>query len=613
MKVNTLSLLLKDIAAVNSYIQEAKKKLEGFKVTVEMVDAKIASLQPLANPSLVKSSSTAQANLEHTKYLLTEIKLFDSSYASLVKYIKKSTEEKTTKHLLSIYKELKAIENLKGATPAITEKLATLKSAFSILVFTLVDSLVEIIKKDGPAEYLKIAKIVDKEEPLGTRYKEKTLETFLDSIERKFRETVEEKEGAPGAEKLQFVIEDVKALKTTEELALPERHRIFSFGAIHYHRALYEYLEKHCDNFDPSESIGILMWTRHYYSEMKKLGKAPGALGPPLFAGKEKHLVERYIAAAKEKLTAWISNIAQKEAARFRERKKAPDLDKDNKFISVGFMDLLHIIKQQVTPIYEHDQIFREITKHVLWCVGEFKNTLAAAMESELELVHKDKAQSGFEEYLIAMGNSGLKFMECLKDLPFYANTSLQAIGGVFYECFLFANSVLIKNIFFVIKKALKKVFTKDWAVEPVADTIISTFKDYIADYKEIMIDHFFYVFVAGLFQQLGTSYVDRVCKKNSVFLKEHIELLNTEKKKYSYFFWKYLPKDVLSTNMRYFDLFIAVASTENLSLCVSETKTFASLFPKEGAQRIRCILKKMPGGGKEYAEEVLKRANITE
>lgn len=612
MRTDSLALLLKETNALDSSVQEAKKQLARAKMAVEEAHAKVSELVPLNHLELVKTTSLAQTNLEHTRELLKEIKLFDTKYAALTKYIKKSTDEKSTKHLLSIYKTLAEIEDLKETTPAISEKISALFEAFNGLLFTLVDAMAEIVQSKPLGEFLKIVKVVEREEQKGHGHRERMFETFLESIERKFRESLGDASTALiSAGSLEFIVEDLKNLKKTESAGLPEKYRVFTFAAIHYHRALYEYLDTHSESFDPNEAVGILLWTKHYYAAMKKLGKTPGSLGPELFAGKEAQLTERYVAAAEEKLSQWIDNLAQTEAKRFHEKKKAPDLDSANKFISIGFMDLLHIIKQQLEPIHEHEEIFKRISKHVLKCTEDFRHTLTSTVEAELALVLQDKSQSGFEEYTIAVGNSGLKFMDCLQSLSFYHHSTIQAIGGVFYACFLSANAALAKNIFFVLKPAVRHLFTKKWMDEPVADTIISTLRDYLADYKETMLEYSFTLFAGLLLQDLGHVYVDRACKKHAVFLREHLQLLHTDRKKYHHFFGKFLSRDLLTENFRYFDQFIALASTDNRSLCVTEVKAFVKAFPKDPKERVRTILKKMPGGGKEFATEVLSKAGI--
>ncbi|KAI5191866.1 exocyst complex component 3 [Nematocida sp. AWRm77] len=612
MRKDALFLLLRETESLENRIQETKKNIEKAKISVETAQEKLSSLPALKDMELVKSAATAQENLERIAHLMGEIKLFDTKYSTLSKYIKKSTDEKTTKYLLSLYKAVKDIEGLKDATPSITEKVTGLADAFNILLFTLVDELVAVVRTKPLTEFLKIVKIVDREEQSTSGYREKMFETFLESIERKFREHLGEGSSALiTAASLEFILEDIRALKKTESAGLPEKYKVFSFAAVHYHRALYEYLNTHADSFDPNEAMGILLWVKHYYNTMKKLGKPQGSLGPVLFSGKEAGLTEKYVKAAEEKLTQWIDNLAQAEAKRFHEKKKAPDLDSSNKFISIGFMDLLHIIKQQIEPVYEHEEIFKRISKHILKCVENFRHVLTSAVEKDLLLVLQDKSQSGFEEYTIAVGNSGLKFMDCLQSLPCYQHSTVQAIGGVFYACFLSANAALSKNILFVLKPALKCLFTKKWIEEPASETIVSTLKDYLTDYKETMVEYSFTLFCGLLLQSLGQAYVDRMCKKHAVFLKEHLKILSSDRKKYHTFFSTYLSRDMLAENLRYFDLFLSVVTTDNLSLCTSELKAFHTAFPKESKERVKTILKRMPGGGKTFAAEVLSRAGM--
>ncbi|OAG30118.1 hypothetical protein NEDG_01701 [Nematocida displodere] len=609
---NTLLLLMKEMDNIAGNSKEAEEKIGEVKEAIEDAHAKLSLLKPLKHESLVHLSATAQSNLEQTKKLLAEIKVFDTTYTSLSAQIERSTKEVSTKSLLTLYKQIRRIESLEQTSPPITEKVVSLTKSFSILLFTLIDNIPDIIRTQSVVGFLKIAKVVEKQDLRVSSHRDKMFEVFLESIERKFREKLDDTpKSVLSPTTLDFIISDAKSIFLTEDTGLPPRYKIFSFAAIHYHRALYDYLDGHAESFDPNEALLILLWTKTYYKAMKALGKPKSTLGPVLFADKEPALISRYITAANEKLSTWIANLGKMESKRFKERKKAPDLDSSNKFISIGFMDLLHIIRQQLEPIYEHEEIFKQVSEHVKTYTENFKDTLVETINSELALVLKDKAKSGFEEYSIAIGNSGLKFMDCLQSLPFYAHSSIQAIGDVFYDCFLASNVALTKNILYVAHPALKHLFTSAWTSEPVSDTLIATLKDYLTDYKETMIDYAFTLFVSSLIIQVSTTYVDRLCKKHSVFRKEHLSLLAADKKKYQTFFSAYISKDTLRNNFSYFDFLIRLTTTDNLIITVSEVSAFYKAFPEEPSDRIKTILRKMPGGSKDFASEVLKRAEI--
>ncbi|KAI5185982.1 exocyst complex component 3 [Nematocida homosporus] len=611
MAKETLTALATEIEAIQAALKDAKISLSTAKEDLDGLHLKVSSLPPLKHADLVRSSSTAQTNLERTRDLLTKIKSFDSVYDKLHKQIRTATDSKSSRYLLSIHSALKELTGLRENLPSISEKVATLNEAFNILLFTLVDSLPEVIKKDTVTAYLKITKIIDYEDSHTHTHRERLFETFLESIERQFREIPTSESAVLSYTSFEFITQHVTLLKPTETLNLPDRYKIFSFAAIHYHRALYEFLDAHSDSFDPNESIAILLWTQTYYDQMRQLGKSKGSLGPVLFAGKEAFLINRYIQVAKEKLSSWIANLAQMECTRFAERKKAPDLDSTNKFISIGFMDLHHIIKRQLEPISTHPEIFNSIAQHILLAIQDFKTALIATIQSELALVLEDKAKSGFEEYCIAIGNSGLKFMDCLHTLSFYTDPTIQKIGQAFYDCFLFTIQALIKNVSFVLKPASQHLFTKSWAAEPVAATFIATFKDYLADYQETMISYAFSQFTSALISTITHTYLDRLAKKHAYFPKEYLAILSADKKELYHFFSPYLSKDALKNNFLLFDFVIRIASTDNLSLCISEVKTFHKTFPKEPKSTLKTILKKMPGGSKDFASEVLKRADI--
>ncbi|KAI5189449.1 exocyst complex component 3 [Nematocida minor] len=630
MERDTLHALIRETQFFQESINSIKKNVDTAKTSVSTISLSISSLSRIKNDSLVRSSSTAHINMEYTRKLLSKVKHFGAKYSRLLDEIKASTESVSTGSLLSIYKEIKEMIGLRNSTPEITEKISVLESHFEILVLTLIDSLPEIIKKDGVISYMKIAKVSINEgghiKNMNGRKelfsgvcdnslitcnldRSRIFEVFLGSIERRFNEHfAPEHNKMIKTDALSFILEDLVLLKETDDLDIPSNYKIFSFSCIQYHRLLYENLDKNSNTFDPNEAIGILLWSKKYYAQMEEMEKPKRVLGPVLFSGREKDLVDKYVKAAEDKLSEWISNLAHMESKRFKERKKAPDLDSENKFISIGFMDLLHIIRQQLEPIYTHPEIFRKVSLHILSCVKNFKKTLTDTIIEELDAVLKDKAHNGFEEYCIALSNSGLKFMDCLHSLSFYSDKNMQLISEVFYECMVSANDALARNISSVIEPAVDNIFTEKWIEEPVTQSIISTYSDYLADYQESMIDYSFTFFVSSLLERTVQMYFDKLCKKRSIFTKDHFSILATDRKKYREFFSKYLAKSVLKEMLKPMDYFISITSSDNVSLCVSEVKMYLKECPHETKERLSRVLRKMPGGNREFSKEVMNR-----
>ncbi|KAI5136020.1 exocyst complex component 3 [Nematocida ausubeli] len=633
MQRGPLQSLIKETETIKNALSKIKTHMSQAKESFQSIGEDLSSLETFKNDSLVRTSSTVHMNIEQTRRLLREVKVFSTKYAQLMKEMKKCTESISTESLLTIYTEIKGMIGLKSTTAEISEKVSTLEKHFEILILTIIDSLPEIVEKDGAISYMKIVKVSLNESSACEKSaknllgllssgverassssrldcsldRNRVFEVFLDSVSRRFTEHLHV-DSLIGTDDLSFVLNDLKALKKTEQLAIPSKYKIFSFASIQYHRMLYEYLENNTNKFDPNESIGILLWCKHYYAEMENLGRMKSSLGPVLFSGKEGALVDKYVHVAENKLSEWIGNLAKMESKRFRERKKAPDLDSDNKFISIGFMDLLHIIRQQLDPMYAHPVIFKRVSTHILQCVKKFKEVLMLAVVEELDLVLKDKAHNGFEEYCIALSNSGLKFMDCLHTLPFYNDPNIQSISEVFYDCMVASNDALIRNILFVVSPASECIFTEKWISEPATQTIITTYNDYLSDYKESMIDYSFALFVTTLLNNTIDMYFDKLVKKRAVFRKEHLSIVATDRKRYREFFSNYLSKNALKETLKRMDYFISITSSDNISVCTSEVKLYLKEFPEEPKDRLIKVLRKMPGGSKDFSKEVMDR-----
>ncbi|KAH9387517.1 uncharacterized protein NEMAJ01_2413, partial [Nematocida major] len=69
--------------------------------------------------------------------------------------------------------------------------------------------------------------------------------------------------------------------------------------------------------------------------------------------------------------------------------------------------------------------------------------------------------------------------------------------------------------------------------------------------------------------------------------------------------------KNSLKSILRKLDCFIAITSSDNVSICAAEVALYVKEYPEDSRERLAKILRRMPGGGKEFSAEVMGRVQI--
>lgn len=640
--------------------EQIKGEAAKYKEGMQCIREAGKGLKKMEAYKLVKLAAKSHMNLEKTRRTYEKIKYFNAKADELEAWMKASQDQRTTQALLQIYEGILGVEEVRlemeetmgeGLAAEIKKRDEKLRSLFDLLFFTLVDDLPGMIGRDDVLGAIKMLKVVQKEEARDktaeavaksgesterdrreyhemykryekrppSKYRERMYEALIGSIGGKFKRAIEgdsrfandtEQSGEYlSSAHLNFVLEDLKAIAKTRDIGIPRDLELFDFMCIHYHRNLYESLEEKAPQMDPNEALSLMAWTNSYYERMgEEFGKSAGSLGPRLFHGREKEMIQKYISTAKEKLQKWIRNLTEIEAERFVQRTRAPDLDPENRFISVGFMDLLHIIKQQIEPVTFHEELFADIVGGIMENVEVFKKSMFKVMDKELSLVNKDKGSSGFEEYCIAMGNSGLKFMDCLSELPFYGNPRIQELGGAFFEFLDKSTECLVLVVLETVKPVTKNLFREKWYKEPIVETAVATFKDYAEDYRVSMVEYAFETFVQSLFESFVLKYLERVVGKKSVFKAEAISRIVSDKRALAKFFGKFLSPGQTDSAFRPVDFVVSIINCDNPNLTVLEVNSLLSAYPETTPEFVKKLLSRKAGASSDEVGRIIKK-----
>lgn len=257
-------------------------------------------------------------------------------------------------------------------------------------------------------------------------------------------------------------------------------------------------------------------------------------------------LKSRYSVIMKNKIAIWIENITAAELKSLKSRDVS--LDEEENFISTNFINLLKIVKEVLEPVTFDRGLYLSVLANVIANVKHFKSTICDALQSEYSK-NLTNTISGFEEYCICIGNSGLKLTQYVTSISEYNQeeaenqSGLVELGEVFISLTKFSNSLLSKFVVFTLKPATKKLFTNLYYedVQDVMNAFKATITDFLDDYRQSMDPYVFVTFLVDLVEQITNAFFNQMIKKKSLlyntlpgFIEKNEKALNRTIKKYS-------------------------------------------------------------------------------
>lgn len=225
---------------------------------------------------------------------------------------------------------------------------------------------------------------------------------------------------------------------------------------------------------------------------------------------REKDLVDCYVKSCAERINEWFSRIRERIITNFIIRNTEPGTDEESKFVSIDFINLFELIKNQIEPVVFKGSIWKKIVSII---VGELKNMgIEHVIEKELDGAVKLKSKPGYEEYVIMISNSCFKVAQCLDDAEWancYGNNTLKT---GFFEIFKFCDGILGEFIIKTCVPVTSKIFSPGHNITKM----IATIEDFLTDYSTRMVDYTFYDTVLILVEKITRVYFKQMVKKES-------------------------------------------------------------------------------------------------
>lgn len=303
----------------------------------------------------------------------------------------------------------------------------------------------------------------------------------------------------------------------------------------------------------------------------------------------EDKFVEIYITNVTNTFFTYIENIKNKEIEMFMLRDAAPILDEDNKYVSENVITLLCLIKEQLDPIAFNKRIFVCVSGMIVKFSKTFTKEITKVMNKEYELCSKNKGKLGFEEYVIMVGNSGLKITQYVTTLPQSQNDELKELSELFLNLTKSSNQILSSFIINTCKAALDQVFTDNWYNEDTTRVLILTLEDFISDYNSVMSSFMYFLFIDDLVNELINSYIKQLLRNRAKIYEDAGYRLLKDCEKLHCLFKKYNSDSSFSSLVKIAPLL----GKCGIEIFVVELKSLLMMKPDVKRDVIKSIVKK--------------------
>ena len=396
--------------------------------------------------------------------------------------------------------------------------------------------------------------------------------------------------------RLGFIFDDLAVLYDSPSLSF------FSFDDFlaEYHKNLKEIIDKTLGRLEAAEILALIEMKTRYYNEIEaKYNKVGEMVGSPLVQN-ESALLEKYTAAASNKLKTWIENTAALEIDKFNSRDTNFGKDEDGKLVSTGFINLLQIIKGQLDPIAFNKRVLLHIAETVRVYSGTFRDSILAAVKKDFELACQNKAKGGFEDYCIIFGNSGLKLTQYISTLPQCQNPEIKELGSIFISILRGCNQFLAEFVISTCAPVLSKVYTAEWESEDTVDVLEITIEDFLSDYQQVMTTFSFRTFILEICKSFANAYIRRCGKKNIVIDGKTTALLQRDCDRIKRLLSQYVEEENVAEGLSLLTRFIPMVKSHNDELMKLELKA----LKKAGADLDFRLIKNLINHRSDLTEE---------
>lgn len=520
----------------------------------------------ISNFNFIKLVSRTHANFQQTRAIYDQFKVLDEQIERVSELLKIDMESEKLENLLLIYCRLaqlvtfrdNTLEMVKNSSSSLLyqlkryfKKLDDLSETFDSFYWNLPAKLEVLALEDGRSgDIVKIALVLSK---MADSNRSRFFEIIDNSVTQKFKniKISSSIDLDQILDEISFYSADLEVIRDKLTPRFPPSLGLLDFYLLAYHRNIHRIIsqlfstlakkKEQSQQQQPTSQSGLtagqilslLGWVKTYHETLEnQFGIASDELEPHLLDDREPKLISDYVKLSKKKITEWIGNLLQSESKYFMERKALPDADGEDRYFTPATVDLFQIVKQHIdmASSVSSGRLLSDIVSECVNNISNFQKGLVKLLEQE-SFKYFEKPEAAvpyFEDYLIMMGNSSLRWIENMHNLiglmddllkPEFlgsAQKQLKTASDGFLNIAKTATKVLVDIISAAIKLCLNQLFSLEWYNESVIETIVATFEDFFTDYQSHAEEFLMVKLIADVLERTVIVYIEAMRGRNS-------------------------------------------------------------------------------------------------
>ena len=382
-------------------------------------------------------------------------------------------------------------------------------------------------------------------------YKEKFLKAIemsaqqsFDNAEQKFLEDPDKLDKI-----MKWFFNELFTVKKGMVELMPKKWKIFRTYTDIYHSLMHNWLIKRIDDpeLNPPAMLAIIDWTEKYYQKMAKLGWTQSELQLPVLDNREPDLVREYRQLIVKSVDEWMDRMFAADKKSFTQR--APDSLDTNEhgyFRTKTLGDMWRMLREQlfVASNSGRTDVAEGVVDAMFLALKNRQSLWQKMVDDESAKYRSPSAEQDglqvLQDWLVAVANDQItciddneaadqigyltQFQRTFESFvsPAYiphANIECEYLRNGFVDLGTHCITTFVSLIFLIdFRPVLPEFFTPKWYTEFGMKRIITTFEDYMSDYKDVLHHSLSDIFLEELADELLVRYLLSIRNKGAKF-----------------------------------------------------------------------------------------------
>lgn len=381
-------------------------------------------------------------------------------------------------------------------------------------------------------------------------YKEKFLSCIEIRAERYWNETAEKFEENPDilSKALRWWFNDLNTVKLGLVELVPKKWKIFETYCIIYHKMMHDWLIERIDdpNLRTPQMLAIINWADAYYGKTSKLGVPKECQVPHVIDDRASELIRHYRQLILKTVDEWMDRMALTDSKSFVNRdENSLDSDEYERFRTKTMADMWRMLSQQLdfASSSQRTDIVEGVVDAMFRVLQNRQRMWEQLVDADLAKYQQKEATSDgyqqFQDWLIAIANDQIA---CIDDDPEgglgyltkfsqdvqqhvgeeywpKAITQFEALKDGYVDLSTHCLGIFASLIFAIdFRVLLPEFFTPSWYSKFSMKQALSTFEDYLNDYRRVLHPSLVDILASELSDRLLASYLSCVRNKGVKF-----------------------------------------------------------------------------------------------